>query len=117
MQRTRTIKLIRTSLIVVFIALIAAYAVWGSLDYMRGPQLTTSSPTDGMATSSQMIYIGGHAERISSITLNGRAISTNESGYFNEPVVIFKGMNIETIEARDQFGRSIRKEIRVVGME
>jgi hypothetical protein len=74
-------------------------------------------PSDFATISSSTIKIQGKAERVKNLILNGRSISVDELGNFKEDLVVFPGLNIVTLEAHDQFGREINKQIRLYGNE
>jgi hypothetical protein len=59
-------------------------------------------------------HIIGRVERANTITLNGKAITIDEQGNFDETIIVFPGTNILTLVARDQFERSVREQIQVV---
>ena len=112
--RTTTRIIIKFAIISMVSAFIVIYAIWRSLNYTRGPSIITFSPTDGIATTSATIRITGRAERISDISMNGERISVDESGNFQETLILFSGINIITFAAYDQFGRTVQKQIRIV---
>ena len=112
--RTTTRIIIKFAIISMVSAFIVIYAIWRSLNYTRGPSIITFSPTDGIATTSATIRITGRAERISDISMNGERISVDESGNFQETLILFSGINIITFAAYDRFGRTVQKQIRIV---
>lgn len=115
MNQTRTtiLRTFRIGLFVFVAVIIAAYAVWRSLDYIRGPQVIVTSPADWSSISATTTQIIGRASRIKEIKLNGKTISINEQGDFSETIVLFPGTNIITVSAGDQFGRNISEELRI----
>jgi len=114
-SRTNNLRLIKiTSLVVLFI-LIAIYAFFRSLNYAKGPDIEIYFPSDGSTISSSTIKITGQAFRINKITLNGHTISVDESGKWEQTVIIFPGINKITLYAEDQFGRNISKKLDIVG--
>jgi hypothetical protein len=46
--------------------------------------------------------------------LNGKAITIDEQGHFDETILVFPGTNILTLVARDQFERSVETRVEVV---
>lgn len=114
--RTAYIRLVKYSIAVVAILIILIYIFARSLNYARGPKIDITEPTDGSSTGSSTIVISGRAVRTSGLTMNGREISVDEDGHFSEPLIIFKGQNIITFKAEDQFGRSIEKQLNLVGL-
>lgn len=98
---------------VIVVLLIVAYALWRSLNYARGPAIILTEPQDFTSVTSTTTHVVGRVERANNITLNGRAITIDEQGNFDETIVVFPGTNILTLEAKDQFERKITTQIRV----
>ncbi|MBU6427056.1 hypothetical protein KGQ27_02340 [Patescibacteria group bacterium] len=115
MTRTSTIRLLKIGTIALAAILIAAYAVWRSLDYARGPEIEIISPSNGASTASSTVEITGRALRASDLSMNGAQISVDQQGKFDETVVIFPGVNFITFDSGDRFGRTAEKILEVVG--
>ena len=113
--RTAFQRLLKILALTVFVAIIVTYAVWRSLNYARGPVIRVTEPLNGAGIASTTVNIRGQALRVNTITLNGRPISIDQQGYFNEIVIIFPGLNVLTIEAGDQFNRHVKTELQLVG--
>lgn len=115
LTRTSYIRLLRIIVAAVVILIIVIYAIWRSLNYARGPAITVTSPTNGSSADSETVEIIGRVERANNLTMNGQSISVDQQGNFDQTVIIFPGTNKITFEASDQFGRSIQKELDLVG--
>jgi hypothetical protein len=115
--RRTTIRIIRAFLISLFSLCIIAYAVWRSFNYARGPSIDIYQPQNGAGIASSTVDIVGKAERIKALKLNGSEISIDEKGNFKQTIIVFPGMNIITLEAKDQFGRSVNDELVLVGLK
>lgn len=113
--RTTTRRMLKLTAISAAVLLISAYAALKLLDYVRGPEIEVTSPPDGAASSSPTVAIIGRAERITAISLNGRPISMDEKGNFDEIIALFPGINFVTLDARDRFDRTIQKRLQLVG--
>jgi len=116
MTRSTTIRLSKILIIIIAIILIVGYAIWRSENYAKGPQINIFSPINGSATTSSTISIIGQAERVNSLSLNGKAISTDEAGNFTEKIILFSGINIITLEAKDRFQRGTKEQLKIVGL-
>jgi len=114
--RTTFLRIIKVSSAIIVILLVVSYALWRSFSYARGPQITINDPADGSSTQNSTIVIHGNVERANNITLNGKAISIDEQGNFNQTIVIFAGANTITFEAHDQFGRVAHTQINLIGL-
>lgn len=115
MTLTRTSFLRLTKIIgaIIIIALIASYAIWRSSNYARGPHIILVEPSNFASIDATTTHVIGRVERAHIITLNGRTITIDENGNFDETIVLFPGTNVLTLEAKDQFERNIQQQIRV----
>ena len=113
MTRTQLIRYLKIGIIIVAALIIVGYGAWRSLDYARGPAITIFQPVNGSMAASSAIDILGRADRVNSLTINGMSVSLDEQGNFKETVVVFPGVNMITLEAMDQFGRSTEKLLEV----
>lgn len=117
MTRTSFIKLIKILATSIVVLLIIAFAVWRSLNYARGPHITIEQPTNGSEITTSYITIIGRVERSTNLLINDSAINIDEKGNFTDDIVIFPGVNIITVTARDQFGRSTEDQLTLVGKD
>lgn len=101
------------SIAVIAIAIVFGYGAFRAKALAEGPRLSIVSPRDGIATSSQLIEIKGTAKNISFLTLDGEKIFTDEAGMYDEKILLARGYNIITVEARDRFGRIARKTLQL----
>ncbi len=113
--RSATLHLLRTIGIALIVIILLSYIVWRSLDYIRGPRITIFEPAQHISLATSTVMVHGQAERINTITFNGSPLSIDETGKFNHIAIVFPGLNIFTIVAKDVFGREIRSELRIVG--
>ncbi|MFA6315395.1 MAG: hypothetical protein WC648_03470 [Candidatus Paceibacterota bacterium] len=114
-SRTTTIKALRLIGIIIIVSLIVGYGIWRSLDYVAGPEITILEPIDGSSIESSTVTIHGNAKRIISIAINGRDISIDENGNWNELIIVFPGINIVQIKAIDRFEREIISKLTLFG--
>lgn len=81
-----------------------AYIAYQARFLLLGPQITFietgQSPTEAPVTE-----LVGKAQNITYLTLNGRAIFTDQHGVFNETLVLNEGYNLITLVAYDRYGR------------
>jgi hypothetical protein len=84
--------------------IILGYATYASHGFIKGPTVSILQPKESIFSTST-VSIVGKADRIKTLNLNGRAIFIDEQGNFTETVLLSPGYNVETIEARDKFGR------------
>jgi len=116
LNRTATLRLIRYGLVALGCILIALYALSRSLNYIHGPTINIFQPINGSAIASSTVTIIGQALRVNSLSLNGKGVFIDEAGNFKETLLVFPGMNNITLSAKDQFGRSVSKQLELVGV-
>ena len=87
--------------------LITLYVVYQARFLIGGPQLYLIDEPDSIQNS-QLVHLRGKASNISTISLNGRQIFTDKTGYFNEALLLENGYTIATIQATDRYGRTQR---------
>lgn len=109
--RTHFLRILKIGSAVLVILVIIAYALWRSFAYARGPHITLSEPTNFATLTSTTTHVIGRVERANSITLNGKAITIDEQGHFDEIIMVFPGTNFLTLEAKDQFDRSVEMKV------
>lgn len=104
------------SLLVLFII---GYGLFTSRFIIQGPEIVIS----GLDASGKTIQtdikdfsLQGNAAHSSYITVNNRPISIDETGNFNEKLLLSSGVSIIDIYAKDKFGKEVRKKIDVVYM-
>ena len=114
-SRTTTLRLIRYSLLGLGGLIIVVYAFFRSLNYIHGPSIDIYQPINGSAIASTTVTIIGRADRVNTLSLNGKQIFIDESGNFKETIVVLPGINIITFSAQDQFGRTDNEQLELVG--
>jgi hypothetical protein len=113
MTRSSLLRLLKISAAILLILIVAGYSIWRSFDYARGPRITIAEPADWSSTQASTTAIHGIVERAHILTMNGKPVSIDEVGNFNEIIIVFPGTNIITFIARDQFDRTIDKKITI----
>lgn len=111
MTRSSVIRLIKIGASVFLILLVVGYSIWRSSTYARGPRITISEPADWSTVRATTTPIRGVVERAHIVTMNGKPVSIDESGNFNEMIIVFPGTNIVTFIATDQFERTVEKRL------
>ncbi len=106
----------KIALIILAVAFLGGYFLYQARGYLLGPEITIDSPKSGEVFNDSYLAVKGRALNISSLSLNGRQIFTDEHGIFNEGLLLAKGYNIIEITATDKFGR-MKKDRRDVVLE
>ncbi len=110
-----TIRFLQALIIILAIFVVIGYATWRSLNYARGPEIDIFFPQDWHTATTSTISIFGRVQRVNDLYLNGKAITVNEQGNFNEKIIVFPGVNIITFDAHDRFERETSKQLKIVG--
>lgn len=103
----RTLLKVLASLIV--LGLILSYILFQARFLVAGPQIVIKDDLT-VQHNERTIYLSGTAQNITHLWLNDRQIYTDESGNFNEALVLENGYTIATLRARDRFGRETKIE-------
>lgn len=92
---------------------IVGYSLFAGWNYLEGPSLVVTFPTDGYSTTSPIIDVTGTTEHAGFISINDRAIYIDEKGEFSETLLLSPGYNIIKIYAKDRYERHIIKIIHI----
>lgn len=100
---------LRKRLAIVFSVLIlvgiASYGAYQARAYLSGPHIVIESKT----REGPLLVLAGTAERIAFLSLQGKAIFTDENGRWQETVLLLPGYNSMAVVATDRFGRKTEK--------
>jgi len=107
-------KAIQIASLLVFFLLILVYAFFRSNDLIFGVRIKNVNITDDMKATESIQKIIGNAKNAIKLTINGREISIDEAGNFNETIALLPGYNIINITARDKFEDTDEKNYNVI---
>lgn len=99
-------KLIKIGGLAIFFTFIIVYAFFRSKNLIFGVHIKDVNIVNGTTYTEQVVNITGNAKNAIKLSLNGREISINQEGDFDETIALFPGYNVVTIEAQDKFGNS-----------
>ncbi len=114
MSRHETKFYLKTIGIIVFLLVLFGYGLFEIWNYATGPQLAIVSPINGAAVAESLVTIEGQGKNTKEITLNDRAIVTDETGHFSEKVLLSYGYNVLKLKAQDRFGKTTEQELQIV---
>ncbi|MFA5095609.1 MAG: hypothetical protein WC447_03065 [Candidatus Paceibacterota bacterium] len=97
-----------------FLLFIAIYAFFISKDLIFGVKIKEVNIIDGTKVADNIVKITGNARNAVDLTLNGRVISIDQKGNFNETIALLSGYNIINIKAKDEFGNSDEKNYQLI---
>jgi hypothetical protein len=115
LTRTKTLRLIKIVISILVALIIVIYAIWGSLNYTKGPKINILQPQNGATITSTTTDIIGTVERAHNLTINGNPVSIDEKGNFKLRIVVFPGINRPTLKVTDSFDRTTETTLEIVG--
>lgn len=107
-------KIFKITGIAIFFLLIVGYAFFRSHDLIFGVKIKEVNIVDGTKVTDSVIEVIGNAKNATKLTLNGREISIDEKGNFNETIALLAGYNIINIQAQDKFGYTDEKNYKLI---
>jgi len=103
---------VTTIAIVVFFLLVLGYAYFEARGFLYGPRIVVNSETTEV--HDPFVEIKGIADRIASLSMNGKQINVTEGGVFSEPYLLSPGLNRIVLDATDKYGRRRIQVIQIV---
>ena len=101
-------------IILIAVSVVGGYAYFRTIDLVRGGEITISHPINGATVNKSLITVEGKAKNVSTLTLNGQQIYTDESGTIHEEILLMPGYNALEVRAEDRFKREIVKRLELV---
>ncbi|MDB5237930.1 MAG: hypothetical protein JWM46_200 [Candidatus Kaiserbacteria bacterium] len=96
----------------IFFLVVVGYAYFELRGILFGPSVTVAGTAS--STNDPSVSIAGSAQRISSLSLNGKAVTVTQTGAFDEPYLLAPGLNRIVLEAKDKYGRDTKQIISIV---
>ena len=99
---------LKITLLSFFFLFIVVYAFFRSHDLIFGVrikniQIDGLPAQAGITVKNDTLKVSGNAKNAINLTLNGREISIDQAGNFNETIALMSGYNAITIKAVDKF--------------
>jgi hypothetical protein len=107
----RILKIFGISIFFLFLIL---YGFYRSKDLIFGVKIRDVNLTDGATYTESRKNIVGVAKNAVKLTLNGRDISIDQKGNWNEDIVFLLGYNVINIRAEDKFGHIDEKNYKII---
>lgn len=107
-------KILKTVSFSVFLLFIVAYAFFESKDLILGVAIKNVNIEDGTKFQDSLLKITGQAENAVNLNLNGREITINQEGNFEETIALLPGYNIISLKAKDKFGNKDEKDYQLI---
>lgn len=102
---------------VFFSLFILVYAGYQFKNVIFGIQIENVNIVDGSSINENPLRITGVAEHAIYVSLNGREISIDKNGNWDETIALLSGYNIIEIEAKDKFGNTDAKNYKLMYRE
>lgn len=90
-----------------------AYGIFEARRLIEGPRITLNSPVDGTAVGGPIITVAGTIQNAAFFSINGKQVLSDDKGNFAEQISPPPGFEIIEVAARDRFGRTVVKDIKV----
>src|SRR3989338_72714 len=113
-MNTNAKKILQISSLSVFFLLIIIYAFFGSHNLIFGVKIKNVNIIDGTKITTGVLEVTGNAKNAVNLTLNGREISIDKKGDFDETIALLIGYNVINIKAKDKFGYSDEKNYKIM---
>lgn len=81
------------------------YGLTKLIPYLQGPELTILSPLEGDIVATTTFQVYGKARRATVVKVQGKPVSIDPYGYFNETLVSYFPYTILVVEATDRYGK------------
>lgn len=107
-------KTIKVAGMSVFFILILGYAFFVSRDLIFGIKIKDVNLESGSTITERVVKVNGNAKNAIKLTLNGREISIDERGNFDETIALIPGYNIVNVTAQDKFGYIDKKDYKLM---
>jgi hypothetical protein len=107
-------KLAKITILSVFFLIMIVFAFINSRNLIFGVKIKNVNIVNGSKINEHVIDVTGVAKNAINITLNGREISIDKYGNFNESIALSSGYNIVTIKAKDKFGHEDEKNYQLM---
>lgn len=107
-------KRLETFFVVALVLIALLYGGFRAYPLVAGPSITLYGLQDGDYVASTTFEVSGQAKRASVITLQGKAITIDTEGRFSETLVAQLPYTILVLEAKDAYGESVIKTIKVI---
>lgn len=99
-------KIITLIAIVAFFVFILVYTFFISKDLIFGVKIRDVNLINGTNYTDSVVHINGNAKNAIHLLLNGREISIDQSGNFEETIALLSGYNVVSIVGTDKFGNT-----------
>ncbi|MEA3249804.1 MAG: helix-turn-helix domain-containing protein [Patescibacteria group bacterium] len=109
-----TPKIIKAVLMLLVVVGIGAYFVGAAQRLTAPPQVTVSSPRDGLVTFDRSLVVAGRTEREVSLLINGKPVNIDGEGNFSDKLDLHDGLNVIEVVATKKHGKETKVTRRII---
>ncbi len=113
-MQTNAKKIVKIGSLSVFFLIIIIFAFFRSRDLAFGVKIKNVNIVDGAKMTESVMEVKGNARNATNLVLNGREISIDQAGNFDETIALLPGYNIIGIKAQDKFGYVDKKNYKLM---
>ena len=118
-MNTNAKKIVKITGFSIFFLLILIYAFFNSKDLIFGVKIRNVNlnglpAQSGSTVTNNVMEIKGVAKNAIFLSLDGREISVDQKGNFDETIALLPGYNIISIKAKDKFGDVDEKNYQLI---
>lgn len=107
-------RILKVSLLSILFIFIVIYAFFNARGLIFGVKIKNVN-LERKVEENNVVKITGNAKNAKNISLNGRNISIDQAGNFDETIILLPGYNIIDILATDKFGYKDEKNYQLIG--
>ena len=107
-------KIVKIASLSIFFILLSAYAFFIAKDLIFGVKIRNVNIQDNAKITEETTKITGNARNAVSLSLNGKEISVNQQGDFDETIILLPGYNVVNLKAQDKFGNIDEKNYKLI---
>ena len=107
-------KILKIILVSVLFLIIITFAFFRSRDLIFGVKIRNVNIQDNAKITEETTKITGNARNAVSLSLNGKEISVNQQGDFDETIILLPGYNVVNLKAQDKFGNIDEKNYKLI---
>ncbi|MFA7309610.1 MAG: hypothetical protein WC050_01760 [Candidatus Paceibacterota bacterium] len=96
----------------VFFLIVVGYTYFEARGILFGPSIRVDA--EKTVVNDPLIIVHGQADRIASLTMNGKAVTVTETGIFDEPYLLAPGQNRIVLDASDRYGHKKQHVLQIV---
>ncbi len=116
-MKTNLKKTLGTATVTILFVTVLGYSYSRTKDFLEGPVLKISEPSNGALLASALISVKGTSKNLAFLNLDGKKIFTDKEGNWTEKLLLHPGLNIIETQATDRFGRETKQTLRIMHTE